>query len=209
MEQVASGFKETNQVFLWVVDLNDPIIKCWFGDEVLQEIRDRVLPLPKIHPSVIMSISGFVRVSQAYHVICTQCKSLPSCRSVPPPLSSEIVQKVPTIDRISPTIKRNTLMHLGSTKPCFTCASFHLFFPYPPFAKAYMYFAGCRVTLIDDSGDLLLSDELLEGTLECVLWATLVDLLLLNVPLAVRRYILFGSFFVLCLGVILLKSCLA
>lgn len=62
MEQVTSGFKEPNQIFLWVIDLNDPITKCWFSDEISQEIRDRVLPLPKVHPSVITSISGFVRV---------------------------------------------------------------------------------------------------------------------------------------------------
>lgn len=66
MKQVAGGFKEMNQVFLWVIDLNDPMIEHWFGDEVLQDIRDRVLPLPKAHPSVIKSISGFVRVSQSY-----------------------------------------------------------------------------------------------------------------------------------------------
>lgn len=67
MKLVAGGFKEMNQVFLWVIDLNDPMIECWFDDEVLQEIRDRVLPLPKAHPSVIKSISGFVPVSQSYY----------------------------------------------------------------------------------------------------------------------------------------------
>lgn len=68
MAQVAGGFKEMNQVFLWVIDLNDPMIERWFSDELLEEIRDRVLPLPKVHPSVIKSISGFVRVSQSYYV---------------------------------------------------------------------------------------------------------------------------------------------
>lgn len=76
MEQVAGGFKEMNQVFLWVIDLNDPMMECWFGDEVLQEIRDRVLPLPKVHPSVIKSISGFVRVSQSYYVLLIQVLTL-------------------------------------------------------------------------------------------------------------------------------------
>lgn len=71
MKQVAIGFKEMNQVFLWVIDLNDPIMGCWFGDELLQDIQNRVLPLPKVHPSVITSISGFVRVSQSYRVLLT------------------------------------------------------------------------------------------------------------------------------------------
>lgn len=71
MKQVAIGFKEMNQVFLWVIDLNDPIMECWFGDELLQDIQNRVLPLPKVHPSVITSISGFVRVSQSYRVLLT------------------------------------------------------------------------------------------------------------------------------------------
>lgn len=76
MKQVAGGFKEMNQVFLWVIDFNDPVIKDWFDDELLQEIRDRVLPLPKVHPSVIKSISGFVRVSQSYYVLLVQVLTL-------------------------------------------------------------------------------------------------------------------------------------
>lgn len=65
MEEVAAGFKEMNQVFLWVIDLSDPIMELWFGVEMLKEIQNRVLPLPKVHPSVITSISRFTPVSQS------------------------------------------------------------------------------------------------------------------------------------------------
>lgn len=63
MEKVSIGFKEMNQVFLWVIDLSDPIMELWFGVEMLEEIQNRVLPLPKVHPSVITSISKFIPVS--------------------------------------------------------------------------------------------------------------------------------------------------
>lgn len=69
MEEVAIGFREMNQVFLWVIDLSDPIMGLWFGVEMLEEIQNRVLPLPKVHPSVIKSISRFIPVSQLYHVL--------------------------------------------------------------------------------------------------------------------------------------------
>lgn len=180
MKQVAGGFKEMNQVFLWVIDLNDPLIKCWLGDELLQEIRDRVLPLPKVHPSVIKSISGFVRVSQSYYVLLVQVLTLPQFTTA----DQYRDHSESTAYRSGELYNREK--HFGAA--WVHSAMRHLWVLFLPLLVRKLT-TGCRISLIHDSENLLLSDELLEGSLECVLWANLVDLLIVDVLVA-RRYII-------------------
>lgn len=103
------------------------------------------------------------------------------------------MQKVPPTDQpVSSTINRNILARHGSTAPYAICTSSFCLALLPVLVRR-LTSTGYRVTLIHDSGNLLLSDELLEGSLECVLWANLVDLLIVDVLVA-RRYVLFDHF---------------
>lgn len=67
IEKVAGGFKEMNQLFLWVINPDDPIVVDWFP-ELLGWIKDEIMPMPAVHPSVIYAISGFSGVSFLGHI---------------------------------------------------------------------------------------------------------------------------------------------
>lgn len=103
------------------------------------------------------------------------------------------MRKVPPTDQLAnSTIKRNISARHGSTAPCVICTfSFYLRLIAITLVPR-LTSTDFRVSLVHDSGDLLLSEELLEGSLECVLWANLVDLLIVDVLVA-RRYVLFDQ----------------
>lgn len=67
MEKVAGGFKEMNQLFLWVINPDDPIVVEWFP-ELLEWIKDMIIPMPAVHPAVIHTISRFSSVSFLSHI---------------------------------------------------------------------------------------------------------------------------------------------
>ncbi|KAI5847711.1 hypothetical protein DFP73DRAFT_592560 [Morchella snyderi] len=144
IEKVAGGFKEMNQLFLWVINPDDAIIVDWFP-ELLEWIKEMIMPMPAVRSSVIYAISGFSGLSTAdeYHEYTykTYIEFKKSYDKGNKPFDA--------------TWTHNAMRHL--------------------------------ISLVCDTNGLLLSDELLEGSLECTLWANLVDLLLVNVFVARRR----------------------
>ncbi|KAL7273068.1 hypothetical protein RUND412_004106, partial [Rhizina undulata] len=49
-----------NPIFLWVIDLDDLVIKSFFDNAEWQDIKNKLLPLPPVNESVLKSISNFI-----------------------------------------------------------------------------------------------------------------------------------------------------
>ncbi|RPB15465.1 hypothetical protein P167DRAFT_432316 [Morchella conica CCBAS932] len=58
MGKVVDGFREMSQLFLWVINPDDPIVVEWFP-KLLKWIKDMIMPMPAVDPAVIYAISRF------------------------------------------------------------------------------------------------------------------------------------------------------
>lgn len=67
MGKVVDGFREMSQLFLWVINPDDPIVVEWFP-KLLKWIKDMIMPMPAVDPAVIYAISRFSSVSFLGHI---------------------------------------------------------------------------------------------------------------------------------------------